>query len=171
MKVKHVVVLPYDSRWKQDFINIRDEIKPALKDLALAIEHVGSTSVEGMSAKPIIDIDVIIKERTVLDEVISRLENIGYRYEGNLGIEGREAFKYEGKKDLQRHHLYVCAQDCPELKRHIAFRDYLRSHPQAVKEYGEIKEKGARLYPNDIDKYMEYKSGVIERIYEMAKIK
>ena len=67
--------------------------------------------------------------------------------------------------------LYVCAKDCPELKRHIAFRDYLRSHPQAVKEYGEIKEKGARLYPNDIDKYMEYKSGVIERIYEMAKIK
>ena len=171
MKVKHVVVLPYNSRWKQYFLNIRDEIKPALKDLALSIEHVGSTSVEGMSAKPIIDIDVIIKERTVLDEVISRLHNIGYRYEGNLGIEGREAFKYEGKKDLQRHHLYVCAQDCPELKRHIAFRDYLRSHPQAVKEYGEIKEKGARLYPNDIDKYMEYKSGVIERIYEMAKIK
>ena len=171
MTTKHVVVLPYDEQWRQDFQTIKAELTNTLGQLTIGIEHVGSTSVEGMSAKPIIDIDVIIKERTVLDEVISRLENIGYRYEGNLGIEGREAFKYEGKKDLQRHHLYVCAQDCPELKRHIAFRDYLRSHPQAVKEYGEIKEKGARLYPNDIDKYMEYKSGVIERIYEMAKIK
>lgn len=167
MNAKQLVVLPYDSNWEQDFIKIRDEIKPALNDLALKIEHVGSTSVKGLSAKPIIDIDVVIRDYTVFDKAIACLEKIGYTHEGDLGIKGREAFKYEGKQHLRKHHLYVCPQDSPELKRHIAFRDYLRNHPEAVKEYSDIKEKGAELYPYDMDKYMEYKSAVIEKIYKM----
>ena len=65
---------------------------------------------------------------------------------GNLGIAGREAFKYEGKDHLRKHHLYVCPEDSPELKRHIAFRDYLRTHPDAVREYSHIKEEGAELW-------------------------
>lgn len=89
MNTKHIVVLPYDERWKQDFQTIRDEIQEALGPLALAIEHVGSTSVPGLSAKPIIDIDVVIKDASVLGPVISSLAKIGYRHEGNLGIVGR----------------------------------------------------------------------------------
>ena len=170
MNAKHVEVLPYDSKWQQDFIKIRDEIKPALNDLALRIEHVGSTSVKGLSAKPIIDIDVVIKDYTVFDEVVASQEKIGYTYEGDLGIKGREAFKYEGKQHLKKHHLYVCPIDSPELKRHLAFRDYLRKHPEAVKEYSDIKEKGAKLYPDDINKYIEYKSAVIEKIYKMIEL-
>lgn len=165
MGTKHVIVLPYDEQWKQDFQNIRDEISDALGELALAIEHVGSTSVHGLSAKPIIDIDVVIEDSSVLNLVITELEKIGYRYEGNLGIVGREAFKYDGKEHLRKHHLYVCPKDSAELKRHIAFRDYLRSHPQAVLEYSRIKEEGAKLYPYDIDKYIEHKGPFIEGIY------
>ena len=167
---KHVVVLPYDRKWAKDFTHIRDEIGQALGDLALQIEHVGSTSVEGLSAKPIIDIDIVIKDHSVFDEVLSGLEKIGYRHEGNLGIEGREAFKYEGDKSLKKHHLYVCEINSRELKRHMAFRDYLRSHPKAVKEYSRIKEEGAKLYPYDIDKYIEYKSSFIENIYSKIGI-
>ena len=167
MNAKQVVVLPYDSNWEQDFTKIKAEIEPVLKDLALKIEHVGSTSVKGLSAKPIIDIDVVIRDYTVFDKVIASLEKIGYTHEGDLGIKGREAFKYEGKQHLRKHHLYVCPQDSPELNRHLGFRDYLRNHPEAVKEYSDIKEKGAELYPYDMDKYMEYKSEVIEKIYKM----
>ena len=163
---KHVVVEPYNEEWKSDFIAIRDELDTVLKDIVLRIEHVGSTSVEGLSAKPVIDVDVVIKDTTVLPDVISALQTIGYFHEGDLGIPGREAFKYEGKEHLRKHHLYVCSQDSEELKRHVTFRDYLRSNPDAVEEYSKIKEEAAYLYPWDIDKYIEHKSPVIEMIYK-----
>ena len=165
MGTKHVVVLPYDAAWAQDFAAIRAEIEDALGDLALRIEHVGSTSVPGLSAKPIIDIDIVVRDGSALGAVISGLEAIGYRHEGDLGIAGREAFRYEGKEPLPRHHLYACPQDSPELKRHLAFRDYLRSQPEAVRAYSRVKEEGAALYPDDIEKYIAYKSPFIERIY------
>ena len=165
MTTKHVVVLPYDEQWKQDFFMIKGELTAALGHLAIRIEHVGSTSVEGLSAKPIIDIDVVIKDYTVFEEVVSALEAIGYRHEGNLGIAGREAFKYDGKDHLRKHHLYVCPENSPELKRHIAFRDYLRTNSDAVREYSHIKEEGAKLYPYDIERYIEHKSPFIEEIY------
>ena len=165
MITNHAVVLPYDEQWKQDFLVIKDELTSALGQLAMGIEHVDSTSVENLSAKPIIDIDVVIKDYTVFEEVVSVLETIGYRPEGDLGIAGLEAFKYDGKEDLRKHHLYVCPADSLELKRHIAFRDYLRTHPDAVREYSHIKEEGAKLYPYDIERYIEHKSPFIEKIY------
>ena len=103
--------------------------------------------------------------KTELSCLIAALETIGYTHEGNLGIEGREAFAYEGKEHLQTHHLYVCPEDSAELKRHLAFRDYLRSHPDDKEKYGNIKLEAATLYPDDIDKYIEHKSPVIEKIY------
>ena len=165
MVTKSVVVLPYDEQWEQAFAHIKDEIQEALGSLALRIEHVGSTSVRGLSAKPIIDIDVVIKDYSVFDAVVTALEKIGYHHEGDLGIAAREAFKYDGKEHLQKHHLYVCPQDSAELKRHVAFRNYLRSDPEAVSEYSRIKEEGAALYPNDIEKYIQHKSPFIEKIY------
>ena len=165
MTTRNIVVVPYDSNWKQQFESIRAEIQDALGELALSIEHVGSTSVEGLSAKPIIDIDVVIEDESKLQAVVERLAGIGYEHEGNLGIVGREAFGYTGKEHLQNHHLYVCTKDSPELKRHLTFRDYLRSHEEAVREYSRIKEEGAKLFPNDIDGYISYKTGWIEKIY------
>ena len=171
MITKHVVVLPYDEGWKQDFLKIKQELQDALGQLAIDIEHVGSTSVEGLSAKPIIDIDVVVEDNTVLKDAVAALERAGYEHEGDLGIPGREAFRYEGKEHLRTHHLYVCPKDSPELKRHVAFRDHLRCHPEAVKEYSRIKEEGAKLYPYDIDGYIEYKSPFINRIYKEQGIR
>ena len=165
MGTKRVFVLPYDEAWEKNFADIKAEIQAALGASALRIEHVGSTAVRGLSAKPIIDIDVVIADYSVLGTAVSALSSIGYRHEGDLGIAGREAFGYEGKEHLQKHHLYVCPQDSAELKRHIAFRDYLRSHPDAARAYGRIKEEGAALYPYDIEKYIEYKSSFIGKIY------
>ncbi len=165
MGTKSVVVLPYDEYWAQAFELIKSEIQEALGSLALRIEHVGSTSVRGLSAKPIIDIDVVIKDYSVFDAVVAALKEIGYHHEGDLGIAAREVFKYDGKEHLQKHHLYVCPQDSAEFRRHVAFRNYLRSDPAAVREYSRIKEEGAALYPDDMEKYIQHKSPFIERIY------
>lgn len=168
MKTTHVVVLPYTPQWKEDFTAIQAELEAALGDFALGIEHVGSTSVEGMSAKPCIDMDVVIPDNSVLGKVIERLAAIGYIYEGNLGVEGREAFCYTGKPHLQLHHLYVCPADSEELCRHITFREFLRQNPEAVKRYSTVKEQAARLFPEDIEGYMAYKAPCIEELYRLC---
>lgn len=165
MRTTKVTVLPYDSAWKTAFEEIRKEIEEAVGDLIVGMEHVGSTSVEGMSAKPCIDLDVIIPDYTVFDNVVDRLKVIGYFHEGDLGIPGREAFRYSGKPHLQTHHLYVCPQDSGELHRHVAFRNFLRNHPEAVKKYSAVKETAARLFPDDIDRYMAYKTPCIQELY------
>ena len=165
MQTKRVVVVPYEEAWKTAFEKIKNEIEAEIGDLVLGIEHVGSTSVEGMSAKPCIDMDVIIKDYSVFDEIVGKLGTIGYIHEGDLGIRNREAFKYTNKPHLMKHHLYVCPQDSEELHRHIIFRDFLRQNIEAVKEYSSVKEKAAELYPNDIDQYIAYKSPCIEELY------
>ena len=134
-------------------------------ELIIGIEHVGSTAVEGMSAKPCIDIDVVIEDRMVLCAVVRGLAEIGYIHEGDLGIKGREAFKYFDKPHLPAHHLYVCAKDSEELHRHIAFREHLRASHDAVKKYSRVKEEAAELFPDDIDGYIRYKSPCIEELY------
>lgn len=168
MRTKNVIVLPYDPKWKTDFANIKQELIRAVGDLAICMEHVGSTAVQGLSAKPIIDIDVVISGYSVFDCVVNRLKTIGYFHEGDLGIQDREAFRYSDKPHLQKHHLYVCPRDSKELVRHIRFRDFLRKNPDAVKKYSEVKEKAAKLFPNDIEKYMEYKSSCIEELYSLC---
>ena len=171
MKTASVIVSPYDEAWKSDFEKIKNELENALGDSILGIEHVGSTSVEGLSAKPCIDIDVIIKDYSVFEAVVDRLSAIGYVHEGDLGIPKREAFKYSEKPHLKKHHLYVCPQDSEELRRHITFRDFLRSHPEAVQKYGQIKEAAAERFPNDIDGYIRYKSPCIEELYRLCGLK
>lgn len=166
MKTKKVTVQPYDPQWKEDFEAIRLEMASVLEAFALRIEHVGSTSVPGLSAKPIIDLDVVISDYDVFPEVVRRLEKAGYLHEGNLGIPEREAFCYKEKPHLREHHLYVCPAASKELHRHITFRNYLRSHPEAVKAYGAVKEEAARLYPDSIEDYMQYKSRCIAMLYQ-----
>ena len=168
MKTARVMVVPYDEAWKDEFEKIKLEIEGALGDLAIGIEHVGSTSVEGMSAKPCIDIDVIIKDYSLFGAVVNKLEAIGHFHEGDLGIPDREAFGYADKPHLMKHHLYVCPHQSAELHRHITFRDYLRSHPEAVKKYSSVKERAALLFPDDIDRYMAYKSPCIEELYGLC---
>lgn len=165
MITKQVIVVPYDPQWRQNFEAIRDEIAAALGHLALDIEHVGSTSVPGLSAKPIIDLDVVIRDYSVFPDVLQALVRIGYEHEGDLGIPQREAFRYEGKPQLQQHHLYVCPESSRELYRHVTFRDYLRTHPEAVEAYSRAKETAARQYPDSIDGYIRCKGSCIEAIY------
>ena len=171
MKTAKVEVRAYECAWKTEFEKIKTELGSALGDLIVGIEHVGSTAVEGMSAKPCIDIDVIIKDYEIFDSVVRRLNAIGYIHEGDLGIKEREAFKYADKPHLRQHHLYVCPKNSEELHRHITFRDFLRSNTDAVKKYSLIKQEAARLFPDDIDKYIQYKSPCIHELYKLYGLK
>ncbi|GAA0084874.1 GrpB family protein [Clostridium sp. CTA-7] len=163
MKTKYVVVEDYNPIWKEKFKSIKNELLTVLSGKIISIEHVGSTSVEGLCAKPIIDIDIVIDKN--FEEVKGLLESIGYIYEGDLGIHGREAFRYINKPHLMIHHLYVCNKDNEELYRHITFRDYLRNHKKERDTYGEIKKKMALKYHQDIDSYIRGKQQVILDIY------
>ena len=168
MGTKNVIVLPYDPKWKNDFEKIKQELVNAIGDLIVCIEHVGSTSVEGLSAKPIIDIDVVISDYSVFDSIVSKLSTIGYFHVGDLEIKEREDFKYSDKPHLRKHHLYVCPQNSKELLRHITFRDFLKNNPEAVKKYGKVKENAAKLFPDNMDKYIEYKTPCVEELYSLC---
>lgn len=170
MRTAKVIVLPYDPAWKEAFEAIRQELETVLGDLILGIEHVGSTAVPGLSAKPCIDLDVVIPDDSVFEAVVQRLRAIGYLHEGNLGIPDREAFRYTDKPHLMRHHLYVCPRHSRELHRHIVFRDFLRSNPDAVRMYSQVKEEAARLFPEDIDRYMQHKAPCIAQLYALCAL-
>ena len=165
MRTKNVVVEKWNPKWKDEFERIVDSLGEDIIYNSVKIEHVGSTSVEGLYAKPIIDLDIVIENDKF--EIIKRLLNDkGYEHEGDLGIEGREAFSYSGKEELMTHHLYVCPKDSKELFKHITFRDFLKNNSALASEYSKVKEQAAVLYPDDIDKYMEFKSEIIEKIYK-----
>lgn len=140
-----MVVVEYDKNWPSDFEKIKKEIEKAIVEPAV-IEHVGSTSIPGMKAKPIIDIDVGLNNWADFEAVKKALAEIGYEHEGDRGITGREAFCRNGQVhneilDTIEHHLYVCSVDNTEFNRHILFRDYLRSHVETRDRYNQIKEE------------------------------
>lgn len=154
-----IVVVDYDPTWPQVFERLRAPVWRVVQDFALAIEHVGSTSVPGLAAKPIIDMDVVIASAALIPLAIERLGTLGYVHRGNLGIEGREAFQQPAH--LPPHHLYVCLQDSVSLRNHLALRDYLRAHPAAVQAYGALKKRLAQEHAYNIEAYIEAKSDLI----------
>ena len=165
MRTKRVVVEKWNPQWKYEYEKIVASLGKDIIYNSIKIEHVGSTSVEGLSAKPVIDLDIVIEKDkfAIIKELLNKK---GYEYEGDLGIEGREAFSYSGKEELMTHHLYVCPKDSKELFKHITFRDFLKNNSALASEYSKVKEQAAVLYPDDIDKYMEFKSEIIEKIYK-----
>ena len=139
MRTKRVVVEKWNPQWKYEYEKIVASLGKDIIYNSIKIEHVGSTSVEGLSAKPIIDLDIVIENDNF--EIIKRLLNKkGYEHEGDLGIEGREAFSYSGKEELMTHHLYVCPKDSKELFKHITFRNFLKNNPALAAEYSKVKE-------------------------------
>ena len=154
-----IVVVDYDPSWPLTFASLRAPVWEAVRDVAITVEHVGSTAVPGLAAKPIIDIDVIVPTRAEIPAVIDRLAAIGYVHQGNLGIEDREAFK--SPAGLPAHHLYVCVRGSVALTNHLALRDYLRGHPDRAVAYGQLKKRLAAQFPTDIDRYVAGKTDFV----------
>ncbi|GAJ25688.1 hypothetical protein JCM15457_566 [Liquorilactobacillus sucicola DSM 21376 = JCM 15457] len=167
MKTRNIVVEPYNEYWPIAFERIRIFLNKEIGSLILRIEHVGSTAVPGLSAKPIIDLDVVIRDYSNFEELKHILSNLGYNYEGDLGIKDRHAFKYDtSASPFYLHHLYVCPVFSKELHKHLFLRNYLQQHPADCAEYGAIKQRGAELFPNNIEKYIAFKGKFIASIYK-----
>jgi len=161
-----IIIEEYDPVWPQQFETLRSRIAPALGPLAAAIEHVGSTAVPGLAAKPIIDIDVLLRSRDDLAAAIKKLYSLGYLHQGDLGIPGRESFRAP-LHDFP-HHLYVCLPDYREFDRHIAFRDYLRTHPDDVVAYARLKRQLAAEHRTNRDAYTQAKSEFVKSMLQRA---
>jgi len=161
-----IIVLNYDPNWPKLFQSFRKRIADALGDMAAAIEHVGSTAVPDLAAKPIIDVDVLLACETMLPSAIERLAGLGYIHRGNLGIPEREAF-YAPAGDPP-HHLYVCPPGSAEFRRHVAFRDYLRAHPRDAKTYSDLKIALAERFRNDRLAYNEAKTQFVMELTSRA---
>lgn len=158
----------YNSEWPAWFRQIEQSFLRKIPHF-LRIEHVGSTSIPGMVAKPIIDLDVVVPDGTIADAIAS-VEQAGYAHQGTLGIVGREAFRLVGDapKRLPKHHLYACELSSPELHRHTAFREYLRAHPAEVSRLSAFKRTLAFQQHLSRDEYMEAKSPLVIEMLAQA---
>jgi GrpB-like predicted nucleotidyltransferase (UPF0157 family) len=154
---KRIEVVDYDDEWRNTFETLKERIAAVLPNVE--IQHVGSTAVPGLAAKPVIDMTVVVDNATDIPGTIEGLATLGYVHRGNLGIEGREAFHQPD--NLPKHHLYLCGADSLALANHVALRDFLRKHPDAVRAYGDLKKRLADEFPDDIEGYVDGKTELI----------
>ena len=164
-----IEIVDYDPLWPIQFAEIAARVRQALgASLLVAIEHVGSTAVPGLAAKPIIDLDVVIPSAADLPQAIARLATLGYVHEGDRGLAGREAF--HSPPGMARHHLYVCPADSGELRRHRLFRDHLRCHPEEARRYEALKRALATRCRGDHLAYSEGKTAFVQAVLRPTEI-
>jgi GrpB-like predicted nucleotidyltransferase (UPF0157 family) len=161
------VVVEYDAQWPAAFQRLRDRVDSALTGVPHVTEHVGSTAVPGLDAKPIIDVDVVVPDETAVGPAIEALTAAGWRHQGDLGIKGREAFAPPA--DAPYHHLYVVVAGSPPHRDHIDFRDFLRAHPGQAARYGELKRQLAALLETNREAYVDGKADMITEILRLAR--
>lgn len=168
----------YQDEWPAQFQQIREVLQEVLAAHCQSIEHIGSTSVPGLAAKPIIDIDIVYKNPTDFAGIKSALEKLGYYHNGNQGIKDRAVFKRNnGEKhpvlDQIPHHLYACPSTSEELNRHLLFRNYLRKNPAARAQYQALKHQIATTAGQDRKRYAQLKEeqarSMIESLLTLAQ--
>ncbi len=170
-----MLIKKYNPSWVNQFIGLKNEIEAGLIGLEYTIQHVGSTSVPNLDAKPIIDIDIIFSKQEDFKLIKSALEKIGYYHNGNQGINDREVFKRNGLGandilDNILHHLYVCSENSEALERHILSRNFLQKNDWARLQYQQMKYELAEKANQDKKIYAELKeltiNGFIDIIIE-----
>ncbi|NIK55585.1 GrpB family protein [Kribbella shirazensis] len=156
-------VLDYDPRWPLWFAEIRARVTPYLDGLPHHLEHVGSTAVPGLAAKPIIDVDIVVPAAGLVRMAIERLTAAGYRHEGDQGIPGREAFALPPDA-VHYHHLYVVVEGNKAHQDHVALRDHLRLNAADRERYAARKRELAHLLTTDRAAYVEGKAALVEEL-------
>ncbi len=165
---REVELVPHNPEWSQLADEEAKRILEKLSITVIGIYHIGSTSIPGIKAKPILDFVIEVKD---LDEIIQSaeaLEELGYLSKGEYGIPGRQFFTKDTDGE-RSHHLHVFQQGHPDIERHLVFRDFLRANPEAAQEYEKIKEKLAKRFPKESGSYTEAKSDFILSMDEVAR--
>ena len=161
-----VVVVSYDPDWPVAFAREWVLLAASLGEVLAQAHHVGSTAVEGLAAKPIIDILLEVTSLSELDQATARLEALGYEAMGEYGIAGRRYFRKGGF--YRTHQIHAFERGDAHIIRHLAFRDYLRARPDVAREYGELKRRLAVACNDDIDTYCEGKDAFVK--YHEARV-
>jgi GrpB-like predicted nucleotidyltransferase (UPF0157 family) len=162
-----VELAPYTAEWKRIFERDKARLQAAVGDHVLDIQHVGSTSIPGMVAKPIIDIGIAVRNFEQATVCIEPIERLGYEYKGENGIPRRHFFV---KGDPRTHHVHVNEVDGRDWENQVFFRDYLIQHPGMAQEYAELKLELARRFPTDRQAYLDGKAPFIERVLRLARL-
>ncbi len=157
-------VVPYDTGWPARYEAEAKRIRDAIGDIVVALHHIGSTSVSGLSAKPIIDMLAEVSGVAELDSRTHVLESLGYESLGEHGIRGRRYFRRRDASGVRTHHMHAFDVRSPQVARHLAFRDYLIAHPAVARAYGELKQQVAAR-STDMEAYMAGKDSFI-KLYE-----
>jgi GrpB-like predicted nucleotidyltransferase (UPF0157 family) len=164
-----IVVTDYDPEWPNWFETVRQRVWPPVSDIALRIDHVGSTSVPGQAAKPIIDMDIVVASQDRVRPVIDRLAVIGYEWRGDLGVPGREAFQAVHDERLPPHHLYLVVENSKAQLDHWLLRELLRQDSRAREQYGALKRHNVELANRDMDVYVAAKAQFVAELLARAR--
>jgi len=165
--MRKVEVVEYNMIWPILFEEEAKKIRNILGDQLIEIHHIGSTAVENLNAKPIIDIMPVVRDITKIDYYNKEFEKLGYEAVGEYGIADRRFF-IKGSI-IRTHHVHIFdIRNFKEIERHLAVRDYLRTHPEEAFEYGQLKIKLASLYPYDIEAYCNGKDAFVKELEKKA---
>lgn len=164
---QRVIVVDYDPAWPRAFCEEAARIRAILAENCVAIHHIGSTAVPGLAAKPIIDIMPVVRSLERVDLARAAFEDLGYEYMGEFGIPGRRYMRKGGDKRTHQVHIF-CQTDVQNIRRHLAFRDHLRSCAEDKAAYAALKRALAARFPRDIEGYCDAKAAFVRAIEEKA---
>lgn len=165
-----IELVPYDPVWPSAFAREAARLKDALGDVLQRLEHIGSTAIPGLTAKPVIDILAIASDVALLDTRSQAFETLGYQVRGEFGIPGRRYFRKDDDIGRRTHHIHAFTVGANEITRHLDFRDYLRAHPAVAEEYRALKESLAAKCGDDPPCYSDGKTDFIRDVEQKAAI-
>lgn len=165
--MRNIVVVDYQPNWPALFQAESAFLSQALQSVLVSLHHIGSTSVPGLPAKPVIDMLAEVRSLEALDACNPAMQQLGYEPRGELGIAGRRYFS-KGGDERRSHHLHAFATAHPGLEKHLVFRDYFRVHSQEATRYAHLKRQLAQAHPDDIEAYMAGKAPLIAELLEQA---
>jgi GrpB-like predicted nucleotidyltransferase (UPF0157 family) len=162
------MVVPYDPQWVQTYSRSSQAVTTALGDNLLAIHHIGSTSIPGMHAKPVIDMLAVVADIAAVDQRAKQMESLGYETMGEFGIPGRRYFRRDNPAGVRTDQVHTFQVGSPDVDRHMAFRDFMRAHPTPAGQYAALKRRLADAHPHDIHAYMDGKDAFIKEMEARA---
>lgn len=169
LKYGTVELTPYTEEWERAFLEERARLGEALSDMPCEIEHVGSTAVPGLCAKPILDIAIGVPTGASLEPVFPALERLGYEYRGDAGSAGGHVFVRGYSPLVRTYHLHLVSRDDPQWERYLLLRDFLRQNPEACKAYLDEKRALANRYPANRMAYTDGKDEIVRRLLDEGR--
>lgn len=164
----HVLVVPPDPNWPLAFADEARRIRAALRALDVEIEHIGSTAIVGIFAKPVIDMLLSVERIELLDVHVGTMQAIGYEAKGEFGIPGRRYFRKDSASGIRTHQVHAFKRGSDGERRHLAFRDYMNANAEAAREYSELKQMLATEMALDSERYINGKNAFIKQHETLA---